>query len=373
MVAIGWQLYELTGNPFDLGLVGLAQFVPMFLVSPIAGFVADTFDRRRIVTVCQFLGACCALMLALGASSGWLGRLQILCIISTLGGVRAFEFPTMSSMVPLLVERSQLSRAVSLYSSANQIAVVLGPAIGGLLTSLHPGYAYAAGVALFLIAAMLSMSIGATGQVRGKARLSFEALSAGARFIGRSHDILGAITLDVMATGLGSLVAILPAFARDVLHAGPSSLGLLRASPAIGALTMAFLLARYPIRSNAGAKMFGGVLIFGAMVIAFGLSQSLPFALIALAGMGAADVGSVVVRQSLVQLRTPDDMRGRVGSVNSMCVLASNQLGDFRAGSMAGLLGLKAAVLLGGISAIAVALTWMALFPQLRRLQRLDT
>ena len=371
-VAIGWQLYELTGNPLDLGLIGLVQFVPMFFASPFAGFVADMFERRKVVAICQVLGACCALALALGVAGGWLGRWQIFTIVGCLGAVRAFEFPTMSSMLPLLVERSELSRAVSLYSSANQTAVVLGPAVGGILTTYSAGLAYGVAVALFVLAAILIATLGETGQVRGRARLTFEALAAGAKFIGRSPDILGSLTLDVMAVGLGGIAAILPAFARDVLQSGPAALGLLRAAPAVGALSMALVLARFPIRSGAGMKMFGGVALFGLATIAFGFSRSLPFALLSLFVMGLADVMSVVVRQSLVQLRTPDEMRGRVGSVNSMGISASNQLGDFRAGAMASLIGLEAAIVLGGASAIAVAGVWMGLFPGLRKLETLE-
>ncbi len=371
-VAVGWHLYQLTNSTLDLGLIGLAQFVPMFVASPFAGYVADSFDRRRVVALCQILGAACAGTLLLGIAGGWLGRGEIFAVVAVLGAVRAFEFPTLSALLPLLVERSDLSRAVSLYSSVNQTAVVIGPALGGLLIALNPALAYGVAILLCLLAALLIATLGPTGQNLGSARFSFAALTAGARFIGRTKDLLGALTLDVAAVGLGAVTAILPAFARDTLQAGPEVLGLLRAAPAIGAIGMALMLARAPIKDHAGAKMFAGVVVFGLATCVFGFSRSLPLALFALLVMGAADVLSVVVRQSLVQLRTPDDMRGRVGSVNSMAISASNQLGDFRAGLMASALGLEAAIVIGGASAIAIAAAWIRLFPTLPKLQRLE-
>jgi MFS family permease len=371
-VAIGWHLYLLTGNTLDLGLVGLAQFVPGFIASPFAGYVADSFERRRVVAICQVLGAVCAGMLLVGVAGGWLGRSSIFAIIALLGAVRAFEFPTLSSLLPLLVERSELSRAVSLYSSANQTAVVVGPALGGLLIAINPTLAYGVAAALCLCAALLIATLGPTGQEIGRARLSFDTLAAGARFIGRTPDLLGAITLDVAAFGLAGVVAILPAFVRDVLHGGPEVLGLLRAAPAVGAIGMALVLAKFPIKAKAGQKMFAGVVLFGLATCAFGFARSLPVALLALLVLGAADVMSVVVRQSMVQLRTPDEMRGRVGAVNSMAISASNQLGDFRAGAMASAIGLEAAIVVGGISAIAIAVLWARAFPGLPRLDRLE-
>jgi MFS family permease len=371
-VAIGWHLYLLTGNTLDLGLVGLAQFVPGFIASPLAGYVADSFERRRVVAICQLLGAVCAVMLLIGVAGGWLGRGGIFGIIALLGAVRAFEFPTLSSLLPLLVDRSELSRAVSLYSSANQTAVVVGPASAGILIAINPTLAYGVAAALCLCAALLIATLGPTSQQIGRARLSFETLAAGARFIGRTPDLLGAITLDVAAFGLAGVVAILPAFVRDVLHGGPEVLGFLRAAPAIGAIGMALVLAKFPITSKAGAKMFAGVVLFGVATCGFGFARSLPVALLALIVLGAADVMSVVVRQSMVQLRTPDEMRGRVGAVNSMAISASNQLGDFRAGAMASAIGLEAAIVVGGLSAIAIALIWARAFPALPKLDRLE-
>ncbi len=371
-VAIGWQLYLLTGNALDLGLVGLAQFGPMFLVTPFAGFVADNFERRHVAAICQVLAAVCASILLLGVSSGSLGRGTIFAVVAVLGAVRAFEFPTLSALLPLLVERSELGRAVSLYYSANQIAVVLGPAVGGLLIAINPALAYGVAIILVLTAAVLMVTLGPTGQQLGTSRLSFESLSTGARFIGRTPDLLGAMTLDVFAFGLAGVAAILPAFARDVLHAGPEVLGMLRATPAVGALSMSLILTRYPIKSQAGRKMFAGIVLFGLATCAFGFARSVPLAVVALLIMGASDVLSVVVRQSLVQLRTPDEMRGRVGAVNSMAISASNQLGDFRAGAVASLIGLEAAVVVGGLSAIVVAAVWARLFPTLPRMEKLD-
>lgn len=372
VVAIGWQLYALTNSARDLGFVGLAQFVPMFLVTPIAGHVADTFDRRRVIAICQIITALAGVALAIGTLGGWLGRLEIFALVAVLSMARAFEFPTISALLALIVPRDNLTQATALYSSANQTAIILGPALGGLIYMLHPSAAYFAASALALVAATQSIRIDAPAPERKREAITFETISAGVRFIRHTPEILGAISLDLFAVVLGATTALLPIFARDILGTGPWGLGLLRAAPAVGALSMAVFLAYHPMRSKAGPKMFGAVALFGLATIVFGLSTHLALSLGALVIMGASDVVSVVVRQSLVQVRTPDEMRGRVGAVNAMFISSSNQLGDFRAGEMAAAIGVVPAVIAGGIGAIVTAGLWMMLFPSLRRLERAE-
>lgn len=372
VVAIGWQLYSMTNSARDLGLIGLVQFVPMFFATPFAGHVADTYDRRRVAAACQVIAGVVALLLAIGTITGRLDRAAIFGLVGILGLVRAFEFPTMSALLPLTVPRSALAQATAYYSSANQTAVVVGPALGGLVFMLHPAATYLFAAALSLAAAVASLSVKAEMPERKIGPITFETLSAGLRFVWRTPALLGSMTLDLLAVVIGAANALMPIFARDILGTGPWGLGLLRAAPAVGALGMAIYLAYNPIRRAAGLKMFGGVALFGMATIAFGLSTSLAASLTALVVMGAADVISVVVRQSLVQLRTPDDMRGRVGAVNAMCIASSNQLGDFRAGEAAALLGAVPAVVAGGVGTIAVAGLWMWLFPSLAKLERVE-
>ena len=371
-VAIGWQLYELTSNPLDLGLVGLVQFLPLFVASPVAGYAADTQDRRRLALICQSIATVIALILTLSALAGHLGRGQIFLLVGLLGLMRAFEFPTLSALIPLVAPREHMARAVSVYSSANQASIVLGPAIGGILTMAGPEVAYAVATVFLAAAAWRTSTLRPAPQTLATTPFSLETLLAGGRFILTTPVILGALSLDLVAVLLGAVVALLPIVARDILHVGPWGLGILRASPAAGALAMAIFLARRPLGGNAGRKMFWGVAIYGVFTVAFGLAPSLPLAAVALIIMGAADVISVVVRQTLVQIKTPDEMRGRVGAVNTMFIAGSNQLGDFRAGLVAAAIGTVPAILVGGGCAIAIAALWALLFPELRRLNHLD-
>jgi MFS family permease len=371
-VAIGWQLYDLTRNPLDLGLVGLVQFIPMFLSTPLAGHAADTFDRRRVAALCQVLAMTAMICIAFGTFAGWLGRNSIFALVAAVSVARAFEFPTMSALVPLTAPRHELQRATALYSSANQTAVIVGPAIGGLLYMVSPVAPYLCAAGLFVIGATAVSSIAIARVERRREPITLATIFAGAGYIRRTPELLGSMTLDLCAVVVGAATALLPIFARDILLTGPWGLGLLRAAPAVGALSTAVWLAYNPIRRQAVPLMFAGVAVFGAATVVFGLSTSLGLSLLALAVMGAADVVSVVVRQSLVQLRTPDEMRGRVGAVNAMFISASNQLGDFRAGVAAAAIGAVPAVVLGGGATILVAALWMALFPSLRMLQRVE-
>ena len=372
-VAIGWQLYLLTGNALDLGLVGLAQFGPMFLLTLPAGQLADRIDRRRIIATCQTVGALTALALAFCSATGSLDRALLFSLVVIAGAARAFEFPAMSATLPLCVPREALGRATALYSSANQTATILGPALGGLIYARYgPVAVYITDALLLLVAAALVVGLVIDSGERRREPITLATVFAGVGFIRGQPVILGCIALDLFAVLLGSTTALLPVFARDVLHTDASGLGLLRAAPAAGALGLSLVLARTSINRHAGRALFGAVAGFGLATVVFGLSGNLYLSLAALAVLGAADVVSVVIRLSLVQLRTPDDMRGRVSAVNALFIQSSNQLGDFRAGLAASAFGAVPAVVLGGLSAIAVAGLWMALFPQLRRLQKLS-
>lgn len=371
-VAIGWQIYSITHSAFALGLVGLSQFLPMFMLTLLVGHVADRYDRRTIAFVCQAIQGMAALTLCMAAWRGMTSQGLIYLIAAVAGSARAFESPSMSALLPNLIPRAQLQYATAWSTSANQTAQILGPAMGGLLYGLGALTVYGAVAVAFIGAAVLLSSIKIEQVVRTRTPLTLESLFSGIAFIRRKPVILGALSLDLFAVLLGGATALLPVFARDILHAGPWALGVLRAAPAVGALTGSIYLAHFPLRRRAGTALFGGVIAFGIATIVFGLSRNLYISLIALAALGASDVISVVVRMSLVQLQTPDDMRGRVGAINSLFIGTSNQLGEFESGMTAGLFGAVPAVLIGGVGTIAVALLWMRLFPGLRATRSLE-
>lgn len=370
-VAIGWLVYALTGSAFDLGLVGLAQFVPVLALTLVAGHVADRYDRRRIVQICQVVECAAAAMLAIGASYGWLTVNLIFAIVAVIGAARAFEAPTLSALMPGLVDRDRLPQASAFAASANQTATIVGPAAGGLL------YTAGATAPFACVAVLYALAIVAVGLIRmqrvvpPREPVSLRSVFMGLSFIRGNPAILGAISLDLFAVLLGGATALLPIFARDILHTGSWGLGMLRAAPAIGALSMSVLLAHRPLRKRAGRRMFAAVMVFGLATIVFALSQSLWLSMVALFALGAADVVSVVVRYALVQTNTPDAMRGRVSAVNMLFIGTSNQLGEFESGMTAALFGTVPAVLIGGIGTIGVALLWMHLFPALRDVDRL--
>lgn len=371
-VAIGWQIYSITHSAFALGLVGLSQFLPMFMLTLVVGHVADRYDRRTIAFVCQVIQGVAALTLCVATWRGMTSQGLIYLIAAIAGSARAFESPSMAALLPNLIPRAQLQYAAAWSTSANQSAQILGPAMGGLLYGLGALTVYGAVAVAFIGAAVALSSIKTEQVVRMRTPLTFESLFSGIAFIRRKPVILGALSLDLFAVLLGGATALLPVFARDILHAGPWALGVLRAAPAVGALAGSIYLAHFPLRQRAGTALFGGVIAFGIATIAFGLSRNLYVSLIALAALGASDVISVVVRLSLVQLQTPDDMRGRVGAINSLFIGTSNQLGEFESGMTAGLFGAVPAVLIGGVGTIAVALLWMRLFPGLRATRSLE-
>ena len=370
-VAVGWQVYALTGSPFYLGLVGLAQFLPMFLLTLVVGHVADRYDRRVVVRLCQIVEGLAAAALAVGSFSGWQSKESILAVVFIAGAARAFEAPTIHALVPGLVPPLLIPRAVAWSASAQQTATILGPALGGLLYMAGPTAAYATAGLLFLTASSLVALIRIERIPPNREPVSLQSLFAGIVFIRNQPVILGAISLDLFAVLLGGATALLPVYARDILVTGPWGLGLLRSAPAAGALAMSIFLAHAMIERRIGRIMFGAVVIFGVATIVFAVSTSFVLSLGALVILGAADVISVVIRSSLVQIKTPDEMRGRVSAVNSMFIGTSNQLGEFESGLTAALFGVVPAVLIGGVGTVIVVILWVRLFPQLLRIDSL--
>ncbi len=376
-VAVGWQVYDITGRALALGFSGLALFLPGFLLALPGGHVADRYDRRKIILVCHVGVATCAAILASIAYRGTRTLLPIYLVLGLLGTIRAFSGAAGQAFMPSLVERRQLERAVAVGSSTWQLAMIAGPSIGGVLYAATGRawvvYASCTLMALLAFAAVLAIGAGAAPlDAKRREPPSWSTVLAGLRYVWSNKPILGAISLDLFAVLLGGAVALLPIFARDLLHIGPWGLGILRSAPAFGAATVALVLARFPLRHRAGAVMFFCVLLFGIATIVFGLSSSFVVSLIALLVLGAADMISVVVRSTLIQTRTPDAMRGRVGAVNMVFIGASNELGEFESGVTAEWLGPRVAVLVGGIGTCLVVLVWAFLFPELRKVNRLD-
>jgi MFS family permease len=371
-VAVGWQVYDLTHDALHLGYVGLALFLPAFLLSLPGGQVADRFDRRGILAVClavQVAVAAALLVIALDPAPR-VGA--IYAVLTVMGAARAFLAPASQSMVPLLVGPALFPRAVALSSSSWQVAVIAGPALGGLLYAFGPATVFGT-AAVLLVAAMLAVTrLKVALQVKAAGRPpGLTGLFDGVRYVWSRPDILGAISLDLFAVLLGGATALLPIYARDILHIGPLGLGVLRSAPAAGAAITALVLAHRPLERGAGPRLFVAVAMFGLATVAFGLSTSFPLSLAALLVLGAADMISVVVRQTLVQLRTPDEMRGRVSAVNMVFIGASNELGEFESGLTAAWLGTVPAVVLGGVGTLAIAALWAWRFPALRRIDRL--
>lgn len=366
MVAVGWQIYDLTGSAFDLGLVGLVSFIPQVLLVLIAGSAADHFDRRKVIIIGQMVEAAVVATLALGSFQGWLTREHIFALVFCYGAARAFETPTLQAMLPSLVTDEELPRAVSLSASAMQTAIITGPAIGGWLYVFGAPIVYGTAASLMVLACICVTLIPSTHRTDApRERPTFTSLFAGIHFIRQKPVVLGAISLDLFAVLLGGATALLPVFAKDILHIGPVGLGILRSAPAAGALLMSFWLARYPITRHTGRWLFSCVALFGVATIVFGLSTHFWLTLPALFVLGAADMVSVVIRGTLVQLETPDDMRGRVNAVNFLFIGTSNQLGEFESGLTAAWFGTVPAVVIGGLGTLIVCGLWMKLFPPL--------
>ncbi|MDY8108407.1 MFS transporter [Fulvimarina sp. 2208YS6-2-32] len=371
VVAVGWQIYDLTRDPFDLGLVGLCQFLPALLLVLVTGAVADRYSRRWIMGLMVLVEGCGALALMVFTWEGLTSPLPVFVILVVFGIARAFFGPASQSLVVNLVTRDELANAIAWNSSSWQIASITGPVAGGLLYGVSPLGAYGTGAVLFFLSAILVLSIRAPAQRLANEPASLETVIAGFRFIWHEKVVLGAISLDLFAVLLGGAVALLPVYARDVLEVGPWGLGLLRAAPGVGAVAVAIWLAAHPIKNNAGAIMFAFVAAFGAFTVIFGLSTAPWLSIVALALMGASDMISVYVRETLMQLWTPDEVRGRVNAVNMVFIGASNELGEFRAGTMAAFIGAVPAVVLGGFATVGVAGLWAYMFPELRKAKHL--
>ncbi|MEI7459456.1 MAG: MFS transporter [Pirellula sp.] len=364
VVATGWSVYELTRDPLDLGFVGLVQFGPRVALTLWAGAVADRYDRRWIAFFCTLVQMVACTLLAFGSWSEILSREAIFGLIAVIGSARAFEMPTMQSLLPNVIPESAFPRGLAMSTAATQIAIIGGPALAGLIFLAGVTAVYAVAAALFIVACAMMLTMPAIRIANVRVRSS-ESLLAGIHYIASQPVILGAISLDLFAVLFGGATAMLPIFAKDILHVGPAGLGLLQAGPAIGALAMTYFLSRHPLQRNVGRRLFVSVAIFGVGTILFALSTSFWWSFGILIVIGAADCVSVVIRQSLVQLETPDDMRGRVSAVNSVFIGASNQLGEFESGVMAAGFGVVPSVVLGGLGTLLVAGLWLRLFPTL--------
>jgi MFS family permease len=371
-LVIGWQIYQLTNSALDLGLVGLIQFVPAMALTLLIGHAADRYDRRLIVRAAQSVYALAALMITGALLADVLSRNLLFAAVFLIGCARAFEAPTGSALVPALVPAPLIARAVAAWTSANQMAVICGPALGGLIYALKPVAVTALCVAFFTVAVTFVTFIRIIGAPAGREPPTLASVLAGFNYIRARPQLLGVVSLDLFVVVLGGATALLPIYARDILSVGPIGLGLLRSAPAVGALLTAIVLSRFPVERHIGPKMFAVVAIYGAATIVFAISLSFPLSLAALVVLGAADAVSIVIRFSLVQIETPDAMRGRVSAINYLFVGSSNTLGEFESGAVAAWLGAVPSVLIGGIGSLVVAGLWMLLFPGLRRLDRFE-
>lgn len=369
-VAVGWQIYSITGKPLDLGLIGLSQFLPFVLLVLPAGHIADRHNRVRILALCIALEFLCALALLAFTHSGLTVAWPVFAVMVVFGVARAFSMPAGQAVTPNLVPPALFARAVAVNSSTWQVSTIVGPAIGGLVYLAGPDIVYGTVAALLAAAFFLVYGVKVAQERRPETPHSWHELLEGLRFVWQKKVILGAVSLDLFAVLFGGAVALLPAVASDILHVGPAGFGWLRAAPGIGASTIALVLAWRPITNHVGAKMFAGVAVFGVATVVFGLSQEYFLSLAALVVIGASDMVSVYIRHLLVQLETPDAIRGRVSAVNAVFIGASNELGEFESGVTAAWWGLKPAVVVGGLASVAIAGIWIKGFPALWRIDR---
>jgi MFS family permease len=382
-VAVGWQVYAIRHNLLDLGLVGLSQFLPFIPLALVAGHVADRFNRRRILALCYAVQALCALMLFTFTLRGLAVVWPVFVVMGTFGIARAFGMPASQAIVPNLVPAESFGNAVALNSSAFQVATIAGPTLGGLLYLVGPQTVYGVVVVLLVIATFfmaagkvrytdVAAAPGSVGREPQKPleEKSWHTVLEGLKFVRSRPVVLGAISLDLFAVLLGGATALLPAYARDVLHVGPTGLGLLRTAPGLGAALTAVVLTFAPMARHVGGWMFGGVALFGVATVIFGLSHIFIVSMCALLLLGVGDMASVYIRHMLVQLETPDAIRGRVSAVNGVFIGASNELGEFESGLTAAWFGLMPAVVFGGVATLVVALLWMRWFPDLRKMDR---
>lgn len=373
VVGIGWQMYDLTDSALSLGLIGLAQFVPQLLLTLVAGHVADQYNRRVIVIVCRLVLAGTMGGLVYANLSGQLSPAIIYVCGALMGATRAFESPATQALLPNLITPDQFPRALALTSGTREATVIAGPALGGLVYLIGASWLYGASVVFFLVSALVLLSLQYEYQAPRKEPASLKSLFSGIHFIRDNPVVLGAISLDLFSVLLGGATALLPIVARDILHTGSWGLGLLRSAPALGALLMSVWLARFPLEKRVGKTMFYAVALFGLATIVFGLSQNLWLTMGALLVLGASDMVSVIIRSTLIQLETPDAMRGRVSAVNYIFIGTSNQLGEFESGVTAAWFGVVPAIIIGGIGTLAVVALWMKVFPALTHRDKLSS
>ena len=374
VIVIGWQVYDIARQTmsireasFWLGMIGLVQFIPLFILTPISGWAADRLDRRHLARATVSLELLCSLILFVATWRGFIGLPILFSVAALLGVARAFAGPAMGALAPNLVPRDILPRAIALSSAAWQTGAIAGPALGGILYDVMPDLPYGLSAFLFAFSVLCFFAIPPVARPPLKPGNPWQQMVDGLAYVRRNRLVLGAITLDLFAVLLGGVIAMLPVYARDILHVGPDGLGPLRAAPAAGATLTAIFFSVRPLKTNVGVKMLSAVAVFGAATAVFGISTSFPLSLAMLALLGSADMFSVYIRQSLIQLHTPDQMRGRVAAVSTLAISASNELGETRSGFTAALLGPVVATVAGGIAAIGVTLLWAALFPQLRQ------
>jgi MFS family permease len=369
-LVIAWRVYQITNSALDLGLIGLIQFVPAVVFTLLVGHIADCYDRRLIVRGAQSVNTTAALIVMTALLTHMESRNLLFAAAFLVGSARAFEAPTSAALVPGLVPAPLVPRAVGAWTSANQTAVICGPALGGLIYAASPVAVGAICVAFFSAAVTLVSFVRSARPAAGRQPPSVGSVLAGFDYIRTRRRLLGVITLDLCVVLVGSATALLPIYARDILSVGPVGLGLLRSAPAVGALLTAVTLAHHPVQRRIGPKMFTAVAIFGVATIVFALSGTFLLSLAALAVLGAADAMSIVIRVSLVQIETPDAMRGRVSAINSLFVSSSNTLGEFESGAIAAVFGAVPSAVIGGIGSLVIAAAWMLMFPSLRRVDR---
>jgi len=372
-VAVGWQVYEITKDPLDLGLIGLSQFLPFVLLVLPAGHFADRHVRQRLLSACYGVELLCALLLLAFSVVGLTVVWPVFAVMVLFGAARAFAMPTGQALLPNVVPPALFGRAVAVNSTTWQLSTIVGPAIGGLVYLAGAEVVYASVAVLLGAAVVLMFGVRAPPPTRQTDAMSFDSLLEGLRFVFRRRVILGAISLDLFAVLFGGATALLPAYASDVLAVGPDGLGLLRAAPGVGAALVALWLAWKPLTDRVGPTMLWGVAAFGVATVVFGVSEDFALSLVALAVLGAADMVSVYVRHMLVQLETPDAIRGRVSAVSAVFIGASNELGEFESGVTAAWWGLRPAVVVGGVASVAIAGIWAKRFPELRRMDRFPT
>ena len=374
-VAVGWQVYDITHRALDLGLVGLAQFLPGFFLFLISGHAADRFNRRRLLILCYAGFAVCSALLLAVSSRRLASVYPIYVVLVLLGVVRSFNGPVSRSLLPQLVPEQHFPNAVAWNSSIFQTATILGPALGGLVYALfrRASPVYATALLVSVAAVISTLRIELRTKALPREEVNWTTVLAGFRYIWREKIILGSISLDMFAVLLGGSVALLPVYAREILHTGPWGLGLLRSAPGVGAAVMAVLLAHRPLRRHVGATMLWCVAGFGVFTILFALSRNIVLSMIALLLVGATDMVSVIIRGTVVQLGTPDSMRGRVNAVDMLFIGVSNELGEFESGLTAHWFGAVPAVVLGGIGTLVVIAIWAGIFPELRKVQEISS